>query len=118
MRGQAGWIIALALFGCAAAAQAQEDRALFAMQGEILEVEELKAPRGNAILTVKDLSSGETHRFLADSSRTVVQLGSALASVPDVLAGSKASFVYRKPAEGTETLPLITFLKASSSYYT
>jgi hypothetical protein len=75
----------------------------------------LKEPKLSSIFTVKDLSNGETFRFAADPFHTLVQMGSALASVQDVLAGSKATFVYRKPAEGE--LPLITFLKAASSYY-
>ena len=88
---------------------------LIKLDGEILEVEELKQPEGSAIYTVKDLSSGKTLRLFAHSYRTLVRMGTLSKTVGDVLGGSKVTIIYRN-SPGKD-VPEIIFVKVISSYY-
>ena len=85
------------------------------LQAEILEVEELREPKGGAIYTVKDLSSGRTLRLFADPHRTLIQMGTSTRSASDILGGTRATIIYRQ-SPGKD-LPEIVFAKVTSSYY-
>lgn len=85
------------------------------LDGEILEVEELKEPRGSAIFTIKDMASGKTLRLFADPHRSLIQIGGAPKPPADVLGGSKVRIIYRK-SPGRD-IPEIVFAKVASSYY-
>ena len=84
-------------------------------EGEVLEVEDLKEPKGGAIYTVKDLSSGRTIRLFADPYRTLVEMRGSTKSVGDVLGGNKVTIIYRKLPE--RDIPEVVFVKVTSSYY-
>lgn len=83
--------------------------------GEIMEVEELKEPKGGAIYTVKDLSSGSTLKLFADPYRSLIQMGGEKKQAGDVLGGSKVTIIYRKSND--RDIPEIIFAKVTSSYY-
>jgi hypothetical protein len=85
------------------------------IEAEILEVEELKEPLGSAILTAKDLTSGETIRLFADPSLSLFQSGDEKLDPGDVLGGSKATIIYRESSK--RDLPEIIFATVSGSYY-
>ncbi|MBI4372235.1 MAG: hypothetical protein HY585_00740 [Candidatus Omnitrophica bacterium] len=85
------------------------------LEGEVLEVEELKDPKGAAVYTVKDLSTGNTIRLFADPYRSLIQMGDEVKSAGDVLGGSKVTFIYRKSPD--QDTPEIIFAKVTSSYY-
>lgn len=89
---------------------------LLMLDAEILEVEELKEPLGNAIYTVKDLSSGLTLRLYADRHRSLIQMGDAVIAAADVLGGGKATIIYRQTGDGE--LPEVIFARVSNIYYT
>lgn len=86
---------------------------LLKLNGEVLEVEELKEPLGSAIYTVKDLSSGATVKLLADKNRSLVKIGGVTQSAGDVLGGSKVVIIYQKTAN--QNLPEIVFAKVTNS---
>ena len=83
------------------------------LNGEVLEVEELKEPLGSAIYTVKDLSSGTTVKLLADKNRSLVKIGGVTQPAGDVLGGSKIIIIYQKTAD--QNLPEIVFAKVTNS---
>jgi len=85
------------------------------LQGEILEVEELKDPQGAAIYTVRDLASGTTHQFFAHPYRTVIQMGGETTAVTDVSGGSKVTIIYRESSD--RDIPEIVFAKVASAIY-
>ncbi len=88
---------------------------LMKLTGEILEVEELKEPLGNAIYTIKDLSSGATIKLLADVSRSTIKIGDSIKAANDMLGGSKVVVIYQKPTQAH--MPEIVFAKVTSSPY-
>ena len=88
---------------------------LVKLKAEVLETEELKEPKGAAIYTVKDLSSGETRRFFAHPYRTLVRMGNESKLVGDVLGGSKVTLIYH--ASPGDELPELVFVRVTSSYY-
>ena len=88
---------------------------LIQLNGEVLEVEELRDPEGAAIYTVKDLVSGKTVRLFADPYRSLIQMGDEIKSAADVLGGSKVTFIYRQVPD--QDLPEVIFAKVTSSYY-
>ena len=94
----------------------QPAEGLIKMEAEILEVETLKDPLGNAIYTVKNLSSGQTLKLYADRHRSLVQVGNTPKEVVDLLGGEKATIVYRNPSKTTE-MPEVVFARISESYY-
>ena len=85
------------------------------LNGEIMEVEELKEPKGSAIYTVKDLASGKMLKLFADPYRSLIQMGGAQKSAADVMGGSKVTIIYRKSPD--RDIPEIVFAKVTSSYY-
>jgi len=85
------------------------------LEAEIMEVEELKEPKGSVIFTVKDLSSGATLRLFADPYTSLVQMGGSQKQAGDVLGGSKVTIIYRKSPD--RDIPEIIFAKVTSSYY-
>lgn len=87
----------------------------FKLEGEIMEVEELREPRGAAIYTVKDLASGKTIKLFADPYRSLIQMGDEVKSAGDILGGSKATFIYRNTPDHDQ--PEVIFAKVTSSYY-
>ena len=87
---------------------------LLQMKGEVLEVEELKEPLGNAVYTIKDLSSGATIKLLADRYRSLVKEGTAVKSVGDISGGSKVTIIYQNNPK--QKLPEIVFAKVTNSY--
>ena len=103
-------------YGIFAEAPTQDfSQTLMKLDGEIVEVEELREPEGSAIYTVKDLATGKTLRLFAHSYRTLVRMGTTLKTVGDVLGGSKVTIIYRNfPGED---VPEIIFVKVTSSYY-
>lgn len=100
---------------CSEQSAEQFSQELKKLEGEILEVEELKEPQGAAIYTVRDFASGTTRRFFAHPYRTAVQMGVETQQVTDVIGGSKATIIYRDSAD-RET-PEIVFAKVASTYY-
>lgn len=88
---------------------------LVKLEGEILEVEELREPIGSAIYTVKDLSSGRTLRLFAHPYRTLIQIGSLPTAVGNVLGGSKATIIYKRTPK--RDIPEIVFAKVAGSFY-
>lgn len=89
--------------------------ALMKLEGEIIEVEELKNPLGSAIYTVKDFSSGATIKLFADRYRALIQIGNETRLPGDVLGGSRATIIYQQ--SGDPEKPEIVFAKIASSYY-
>ena len=87
---------------------------LFKLNGEVLEVEELKEPLGSAIYTIKDLTSGTTVKLLADRYRSLIKIGDAAKPAGDILGGSKVTIIYQKSAD--QKLPEIVFAKVTNSY--
>ena len=85
------------------------------LDGEVLEVEELRDPEGAAIYTVKDLASGKTVRLFADPYRSLIQMGDEIKSAGDILGGSKATFIYRQAPD--QDLAEVIFAKVTSSYH-
>jgi len=85
------------------------------LEGEIMEVEELNKPKGSAIYTVKDLSSGSTLKLFVDPYRSLIQMGGTRKQAGDVLGGTKVTIIYRKSPD--REIPEIIFAKVTSSYY-
>ncbi len=85
------------------------------LECEVMEVEELKEPKGGAVYTVKDLSSGSTLRLFADPYRSLIQIGGIKKQAGDVLGGSKVTIIYQKSPD--RDIPEIVFAKVTSSYY-
>ncbi len=82
---------------------------------EIMEVEELKEPKGGVIYTVKDLSSGSTIKLFADPYRSLIQMGGTKKQAADIFGGSKVTIIYQKLPD--RDIPEIIFAKVISSYY-
>lgn len=85
------------------------------LEGEILEVEELKTPQRAAIYTIRDLASGVKHRFFAHPYRTVIQIGDEPRAVTDVVSGSKIMIIYRDSTDSDT--PEIVFGKVTVTFY-
>ena len=95
---------------------AEQPKGLFVrLDAEIMEVEELNEPRGSAIYTVKDLSSGKTLRLFVDPYRSLIQIGGKPKSAGDALGGSKATIIYQKLLD--KDMPEVIFAQVTSSYY-
>ena len=86
---------------------------LLTIEGEILEVDELKEPAGSAIYLVKNFATGETLKLFADAYRTVISAREKLKPVSEVLGGTKGTFLYR--ASDEQQMPVIVFAKVSDS---
>lgn len=99
----------------AAEVMQKSSEVLIKLEGEILEVEELKDPAGSAVYTVKDLSSGETLRLFVHPYRTLIQLGGSPTTAGNILGGSKAMIIYRHTPE--RDIPEIVFAKITGSFY-
>ena len=88
---------------------------LLKIEGEILEVEELKEPKGSAIYTVKDLATGKTLQLFADSYRSLIYMGGVSKPAGDILGGSKVTIIYRKSPD--REMPEIAFAKVAGSHH-
>ena len=86
---------------------------LVTLEGEVLEVEELKEPAGDAIFSVKSFATGETTKLYADQYRSLIWAGEKSKPVTEVLGGAKGTFVCR-PHPGKE-LPVIVFAKVADA---
>lgn len=84
------------------------------LEGEIMDVERLKAPHQGAMVIVRDLITGKRIKFFAHPLRTTVIEAGRVTSIEDVLGGSKATLIYRE-SEGEDT-PELVYLKAAGSY--
>ncbi len=94
-------------------AAAQPKSHLFSVDGEILEVNELRDPPGCAIYKVKIFGTGETMDLFADRDRTLILAGTETKKAPDVLGGTKATLIYGDEKE--QDLPVIIFAKLAST---
>ena len=121
------WVVGLVLFVCvtesggrfgfAADEQLPEKSGssnFSTIQGEILEVEELREPVGAAIYLVKDFASGQTIKLFADPYRALIRSGNETQTASSLLPGSKVTVIYQKSEE--RDIPEVVFVKVSGSY--
>lgn len=107
-------LVAFTFHLASVSAEEMSNLPLFKLKGEVLEVEELKEPLGSAIYTIKDLSSGETVKLLADRYRSLIKINDAIKPAGDVLGGSKVIIIYQKSEN--QKMPEIVFAKVTNLY--
>ena len=83
------------------------------LRGEILEIKDLREPKGCMVFTVRDFISGEKFNLFADPYRVSVKISGETKPLSDVLAGSKITAVYQKSK--TSKLPQVVSMKISST---
>ena len=94
-------------------ATVQPSNHLSAVEGEIVEVNELKDPPGCAIYKVRVYETGETMELFADRDRSLILAGGESKNAPDILGGAKATIIYGEIKE--QDLPVIVFARVAST---
>ena len=84
------------------------------LNGEIIDIEELKDPPGSAVYTVRDLSSGKVVRLFVNPYRSLIQMGGKIVAAGDPLGGSKAVFMFQQVSD--REMPEVVFARVSSNY--
>lgn len=83
------------------------------VEGEIVEVNELKDPAGCAIYKVKIFETGETIELFADADRSLILAGNESKEAAEILDGTKATIIYGEIKK--QDLPIIVFARVAST---